>query len=202
LALQKHGKSSSIVLLASLTDKGIREHASQLGVKSILFKPIKQRQLCEALQVALVDQRVMPIITSAAGATEYNGELAIRFPLRILLAEDNLVNQKVAVRILKRLGYDATVAANGLEVLEAVRHEHFDVVFMDVQMPEMDGLEATRTIRKEETILRKPHIIAMTAAATQLDRDKCLEAGMDDFVAKPVRLEDIAQALQRHVQTN
>ena len=129
------------------------------------------------------------------------GELTNGASLRILLAEDNVVNQKVAVRILKRLGIDARVVANGLEALQAVRRDYYDIVFMDVQMPEMDGLEATRCIRLDEGIVHKPYIIAMTAAATQLDREMCIEVGMDDFVAKPVRIEDISQALERYSVT-
>jgi CheY-like chemotaxis protein len=113
------------------------------------------------------------------------------------LVEDNLVNQKVALRMLARLGCAAEVAANGLEALEAVRRYAYDVVFMDVQMPEMDGLEATRAIRQDPSLPYRPYIIAMTAAAMQLDKEQCLEAGMDDFIAKPTRLEDIEQALER-----
>ncbi len=194
-ALQQQGRSASVILSASLADNGMRERAAQFGVKSILYKPIKKHQLLDALQVTLgaLAGKTAP----TASSKPYDGELASRLPLRILLAEDNVVNQKVAVRILKRLGYDATVTVNGLEALEAVRHEPFDIVFMDVQMPEMDGLEATRCIQTDRGIERKPFIIAMTAAATQLDRDKCLEAGMDDFIAKPVRLEDICQVLER-----
>jgi CheY-like chemotaxis protein len=104
--------------------------------------------------------------------------------------------------MLARLGYEADVAGNGVEALQAVRAlsnqaQPYDVIFMDLQMPEMDGLEATRHIRQDDTILRRPYIIAMTAAAMQLDKDKCLEAGMDDFIAKPARLEDLAKALGR-----
>jgi CheY-like chemotaxis protein len=133
----------------------------------------------------------------AENASLFNGDFAQHLPLRILLAEDNLVNQKVALRMLSRLGYEADVVGNGAEALQALRHEQYDVVFMDVQMPEMDGLEATRCIRQDMSIVHRPYIIAMTAAAMQLDREKCLEAGMDDFVAKPTRLEDLTQALQR-----
>ncbi len=115
--------------------------------------------------------------------------------LRILLAEDNAVNQKVAMRMLERLGYRADVAANGLEVLRALRSYPYDVVLMDVQMPEMDGLEATRNIRRIPG--RQPLIIAMTAHAMKGDREECLGAGMNDYVSKPVRIEELYAALQR-----
>jgi CheY-like chemotaxis protein len=115
------------------------------------------------------------------------------------LAEDNLTNQKVALQLLKRLAYDATVVGNGLEALKAVHEQRYDIVLMDIQMPEMDGLEATRLIRQELPLSRQPHIIAITAAAMQLDREKCVEAGMDDFVAKPMRLGDLAQALKEYL---
>jgi CheY-like chemotaxis protein len=101
--------------------------------------------------------------------------------------------------MLSRLGYEADVVDNGAAALQAVRQIPYDVVFMDVQMPEMDGLEATRSIRKDVSITHRPYIIAMTAAAMQLDKEKCLEAGMDDFIAKPTRLDDLSQALQRYV---
>jgi CheY-like chemotaxis protein len=112
-----------------------------------------------------------------------------------LLVEDNLVNQKVALRMLERLGYAADVAANGLEALYAMRQYPYDVTFIDVPMPGMDGLEATRCIRHDHSIVHKPYIIAITAAAMQLDKEKCLAAGMDDFVSKPTRLDDLSQTL-------
>jgi CheY-like chemotaxis protein/two-component sensor histidine kinase len=115
--------------------------------------------------------------------------------LRILLAEDNIVNQRVTLRMLSKLGFRADVAANGLEVLEALERQSYDVVLMDVLMPEMDGLETTRAIRQLDTL--GPKIIAMTASALKGDREMCLEAGMDDYIAKPVRIEDLAKALRR-----
>jgi PAS domain S-box-containing protein len=117
-------------------------------------------------------------------------------PLHILLAEDNAVNQKVALHLLKRLGYRADVAANGLEVLEALRRQTYDVVFMDVQMPEMDGLTATQKIC-EEWGINRPRIIAMTANAMQGDRQLCLDAGMDDYLSKPIRIESLSRALSK-----
>jgi CheY-like chemotaxis protein len=183
--------------LASLTDNGIRERAGNLGVNSVLYKPVKRQQLLDAVQQTLSGLALQQLTSAASLSAGFVSDLAHRLPLSILLAEDNLVNQKVAVRILKRLGYTASVVNNGLEALQAVRHECYDVIFMDVQMPEMDGLEATRCIRLDESVVHKPYIIAMTAAATQLDRDKCLEAGMDDFIAKPVRIEDLTLVLER-----
>ncbi len=120
-----------------------------------------------------------------------------RLPLRILLAEDNAVNQKLALRLLKRLGYGADVAGNGLEAIEALRRQSYDVVLMDVQMPEMDGLEATRAICAEWEAEKRPRIIALTANVMKEDRDACFAAGMDDYVGKPIRVEELMSALSR-----
>ena len=119
-------------------------------------------------------------------------------PLSILLAEDNAINQKVALRMLKKLGYRADVAQNGNEVLEAISCHTYDVILMDIQMPEMDGLEATRCIHEwcREREHPIPTIIAMTANAMKEDRDRCLEAGMQDHIAKPVRLEELQRVLK------
>jgi CheY-like chemotaxis protein len=118
-------------------------------------------------------------------------------PMRILLAEDNAVNQKVALRMLERLGYRADVAANGLEVIHALERLPYDVVLMDIQMPDMDGLESTRRIRALPG--RGPYIIAMTAHAMKGDREDCLSAGMNDYVSKPVRIEELQAALMRGI---
>jgi len=123
--------------------------------------------------------------------------LAERMPLRILLAEDNSVNQQLALLLLGRLGYRADVAANGLETLEAVERQPYDVILMDVQMPEMDGLEASRQLCQRYPAESRPRIIAITANAMQGDREMCLAAGMDDYLSKPIRDEELAQALAR-----
>ncbi len=120
-----------------------------------------------------------------------------RFPLRILLAEDNAVNQKVALHILKRMGYRADVAANGLEVLEALQQRPYDVVLMDVQMPKLDGLETTARICAQWPPSQRPWIIAMTANALTGDRERCFAAGMDDYISKPIKIEALAAALNR-----
>ena len=117
-------------------------------------------------------------------------------PLRVLVAEDIQVNQKLALRFLEGIGYRADVAGNGIEALEALARQRYDVVFMDVQMPEMDGLAATREIHRRWGTSR-PRIIAMTANAMQGDRELCLAAGMDDYITKPLRRDDIEEALRR-----
>ncbi len=118
-------------------------------------------------------------------------------PLRILLAEDNAINQKVALRLLERLGYGADVVGDGRQALARLDHAAYDVILMDVQMPEMDGLEASRAICARWAVNERPRIIAMTAEAMQGDRDKCLAAGMDDYIAKPVALDRLAAALAK-----
>jgi CheY-like chemotaxis protein/HPt (histidine-containing phosphotransfer) domain-containing protein len=123
--------------------------------------------------------------------------MAGRHPLRILLAEDNVVNQKVALRLLGQMGYRADVAANGLEAVEAVERQTYDLVLMDVQMPELDGFEASREINRRWPGERRPRIVAMTANAMQGDRELCEAAGMDDYVAKPIRVEELVAALER-----
>ena len=131
-----------------------------------------------------------------AGST-LDAQMAERHPLRILLAEDNLVNQKLALRLLSQMGYRADVAANGLEVLQSLQRQAYDLVLMDVQMPEMDGLEATRRIRAEGTPHGQPRIVAMTANAMQGDREQCLAAGMNDYLTKPIRVDALRAALER-----
>ena len=117
---------------------------------------------------------------------------------RVLLAEDNLINQRVAIRMLEKLGYQPDVATNGLEVLAALREQHYDIVLMDIQMPEMDGLEATRNILQTYPARAdRPWIIALTANAMEGDRQTCLDAGMDDYISKPMRIEQISQSIQR-----
>jgi CheY-like chemotaxis protein len=123
----------------------------------------------------------------------FDENFANKFPLKILLAEDNIVNQKLATRFLNRLGYRVDVVANGTEVLASIYRQNYDVILMDVYMPEMDGLTATRRIIAE--FAQKPWIIALTANAMQGDREMCLEAGMQDYVSKPIQIKELIQAL-------
>jgi len=116
----------------------------------------------------------------------------------ILLAEDNPVNQKITQRVLKRLGYSVDIAANGLEVMQALERRPYNIILMDIQMPMMDGLEATRTIRRRLSPERQPKIIAVTAHALDYSREMCLDAGMDEYIAKPVQKDELAQVLGRY----
>ncbi|HUF38752.1 MAG TPA: response regulator, partial [Anaerolineales bacterium] len=163
---------------------------------AFLQKPLKQSHLFDTLMNVF---DTAPVLGPRSPVRDtIDPEMGIRHPLQILLAEDNAVNQKVAARLLERMGYRADVAANGVEALEAVTRQAYDVVLMDVQMPEMDGLEATRRIRAlDPKGLNddQPHIIAMTANATEADRQACFEAGMDDYISKPVRIEELMRAL-------
>jgi PAS domain S-box-containing protein len=165
---------------------------------AVLSKPIKQSHLYNVLLQVLQNQQ--PIVYNLSShETVAPPNLAQELPFRILLAEDIPVNQKVALRMLHKLGYQADVVANGLEVLDALQRQPYDLVFMDVQMPYMDGLEATRRIRCE---LSRPSqeplwIIAMTAHAMQGDREQCLNAGMDDYISKPISMESLTAALMR-----
>ncbi|MDI1445450.1 response regulator [Polyangium sp. 6x1] len=181
-------------LLLTSSDLATQREAARLGA-TCLSKPIKQSSLFDAILRALSQSVVRP--SRAPRALAIDPSLGERHPLRILLAEDNVVNQKVASLLLQRLGYRVDIAANGLEVLEAVTRKEYDVVLMDVQMPDMDGLEATRRLRAPGPYQGKPRVIAMTANAMQEDRRECLAAGMDDFVSKPIRIEELVAALTR-----
>jgi CheY-like chemotaxis protein len=128
-----------------------------------------------------------------------DASMAQRHPLRILLAEDNVVNQKLALRLLSQMGYRADLASNGIEAIESVERQPYDVVLMDVQMPEMDGLEASRRITAKWKPHERPRIVAMTANAMQGDREQCLAAGMDDYVTKPIRVDALVHALTQAI---
>src|SRR5581483_11148440 len=183
--------------LILFTSLGRREaHAEDEGFAAYLHKPIKPSQLFDALASVLADQPVHVAARAPGTGPVIDPELAERHPLRILLAEDNVVNQKVALRLLAQMGYRADVAANGLEAIEAVARQTYDVVLMDVQMPELDGFEASREINRCWREAR-PRIVAMTANAMQGDRELCAAAGMDDYVAKPIRIEELVAALRR-----
>jgi PAS domain S-box-containing protein len=186
-------RSESELPLLLLTSLGRMPQLQSGGVFSAqLAKPLKASQLYNTLLQLLTAGRV----GEEAVETVTDGKHASS-ALRILLAEDNAMNQKVALRLLERLGYRADVAANGLEAIEALERRPYDVVLMDVQMPELDGLDATRRICERWPAESRPHIVAMTANALPEDREACFAAGMNDYVAKPIRAEELAAALKR-----
>jgi CheY-like chemotaxis protein/HPt (histidine-containing phosphotransfer) domain-containing protein len=195
-----------LVLLTSMGVPSDHPDFARAAFAACLTKPIKSAQLHEVLLRAISGSK--PAARQAPAAAKLDPTLAARLPLRLLLCEDNIINQKVALRLLQQMGYRASLAANGIEALAAVDRQPFDLVFMDVMMPEMNGLEATRLIRQRQ---RQPDrfpccksplvIIAMTASAMPGDREKCLAAGMDDYIAKPVRLEDVRAIIERWAAT-
>jgi signal transduction histidine kinase/DNA-binding response OmpR family regulator len=180
-----------LVLFSSLGRREAGDGA--LLFDAYLAKPMHQSNLFDTL-VGILARDLAPVTTVEQGVSSIDPTMAERHPLRILLAEDNVVNQKLALRILQRMGYRADLASNGIEALESIQRQAYDVVLMDVQMPEMDGLEATRRIVARWPTGR-PRIIAMTANAMQGDRDMCLAAGMDDYITKPIRVERLVEAL-------
>ncbi len=180
-----------MILLTSIGRRAIKDNDQE--ITAILTKPIKPSALFDTL-VNIFSGQTMQVVRHEPLPDEHMGQ---QLPLRILLAEDNATNQKLALRLLQRIGYRADVAANGLEVMGALQRGTYDVVLMDVQMPEMDGLEATRQIRAELPEIVQPYIIAMTANAMQGDREVCLASGMDEYVSKPIRLESLVSALSK-----
>jgi PAS domain S-box-containing protein len=167
--------------------RGATEFAAQLT------KPVKSSQLYDALVKLLADAAAPDSTPAGAG----DGSRSAPVALRLLVAEDNAVNRQLALALLAKLGYEADVVENGREALDALERVAYDVVLMDVQMPELDGLEATREIRERYRSTHRPTIIAMTANAMEGDREECLAAGMDDYLAKPIRVDDLSRALAR-----
>ena len=186
--------------IALMSPFGIRPECPP-GIAGCISKPVRPANLQKALLQALSGVKSEP--ARAAEATRLDRNLAERLPLRLLLVDDNLINQKVASRLLQQMGYRPEIASNGLEAIRALEQKPFDVILMDVQMPELDGLEATRRIRKrQQESDPHPHfqapvlIVAMTASAMQGDREKCLAAGMNEYLAKPIRPEALQAALE------
>jgi CheY-like chemotaxis protein len=159
-----------------------------------MTKPVKSSILYNSLMKVLVDptRSSKPLVQK-----QFDSNMGKWHPLRILLTEDNAVNQKVALRILERLGYRADVAGNGLEALEALQRQPYDIILMDIQMPEMDGVEATMIIHKDWPVETRPRIVAMTAHALKGERENYLACGMEDYISKPIRVEKLVEVLER-----
>jgi signal transduction histidine kinase/DNA-binding response OmpR family regulator/HPt (histidine-containing phosphotransfer) domain-containing protein len=197
LEMRKRGMLNLPLVLLSSVSLGEVKRDPRYGKAQFaqyLSKPLKPSNLRSALMSALGEtEESAPAPTSAQ---DLDPGMAAKYPLRILLAEDNAVNQKLALKLLEKMGYGANIAGNGLEAIESLEGHSYDVILMDVQMPEMDGLEATRQIIKRWGDER-PRIVAMTADAMQGDRERCLEAGMDEYLTKPIRTAELVGALQR-----
>ena len=183
-------QSAVVMMLTSCDQVTSAARCRELGVETYLIKPISSSDLLGSIRLALGVQTPASTVAPVAA-----GIAASSLSLRILLAEDNLVNQRVAMTMLGKMGHGITLATNGLEALEQWRQSDFDLILMDVQMPEMTGLEATKQIRREEAIGTHVPIVAMTASAMSEDRDHCLAAGMDDFISKPVSSKVIEQII-------
>ncbi len=193
--LPAHADMPLVMLTSGIMNKKQSEALYEgLRFDAFLSKPIKSSQLFNALCEALTGER---------GALRERRQAAIdrtmaqRIPLNLLLVEDNIINQKVAIKLLSQMGYRADVAANGLEAIDAVQRQPYDLLLMDVHMPEMDGLEASRRLNAMYPGPERPRIIAMTANAMQGDREECLAAGMDDYLSKPIRIEELCQILEK-----
>jgi CheY-like chemotaxis protein len=195
---EMYPKSEMPVLLVSLAGQvPVRDELAAAGIRSFAVKPLRRQTLHD--RIAAASMMCAAEISGAQVSPQETAleRLAERIPLRVLLAEDNPVNRKVALRLLERLGYEARAVNNGAEALQALAEQEYDLVFMDVQMPVMDGLTATRRIRADLPPGRQPAIIALTANAIAGDSERCREAGMDDYVSKPVTPEDIHNAIVR-----
>jgi signal transduction histidine kinase/DNA-binding response OmpR family regulator len=199
----EHAQSLPIVMLTSLGRKEVG--GKEVEFAAFLNKPLKPSQLFDALVSILAKQkRATRETKKSTGEVLFDVTMGQRLPLRILLAEDNATNQKLALHLLARMGYRADLAANGLEALDAMERQTYDLVLMDMQMPEMDGLETTRQIHQRWQGKLHPYIVAMTANAMEGDRETCLAAGMDDYISKPIRVQSLIEALERgaaHVRT-
>ncbi|WP_221029500.1 ATP-binding protein [Actomonas aquatica] len=192
--LQAINRRSLPTLLLLTPGRPVPDELSAKPYVLSLKKPLKTSTLLRGVHTLFraTDQSLPPIEAPAKRRI-----LAEEFPLDVLLVEDNMVNQKVALRFLDRLGYRADCVGNGLEAVQALEDRDFDLVLMDLQMPEMDGFEASREIRRKFPRERQPKIVALTANALQGDRDVCLEAGMDDYITKPVKLHELSEVIRR-----
>ncbi|HUY32227.1 MAG TPA: response regulator [Pirellulales bacterium] len=195
--IQEHKEYTGATIIMLSSAEGSAARAEELRIAASLMKPIKQSELFDAIMTSLGvslrrDDTAAPVAGPAA--PEFGRVL------KLLLAEDNAVNQKLVVRLLEKRGHQVTIAGNGREALAVLERDRFDLVLMDVQMPEMSGFEATAAIRQgERTTGRHMPIVAMTAHAMKGDRERCLEAGMDDYIAKPVQARELFQAVERAV---
>jgi len=197
----RYRADTAMILLSSWEEQGDAVRCRKLGISAYLKKPIRREELRKAIGAALTKEgdQIEPSDATPRGIptglpNEIHGPA-----LRLLLTEDNIVNQRVALRILEKAGHTVVIAGNGREAINALEHQAFDLILMDVQMPEMDGLEAASLIRQNEKATgRRIPIIAMTAHAMAGDQERCLAAGMDAYIAKPIRSRDLVKLVEEH----
>ena len=185
-----------VLLSSSIPSKGAAANAAE-EFAARLMKPVKQAHLLNALTTALGNAKTGARVSRPPQCADPT--MASRFPLKILVAEDNAINQQVIKRVLMQYGYASDLAVDGREAIEAVQRQRYDVIFMDVQMPEIDGLEATRRICEMFTLSERPYIVALTANAMKEDREACTAAGMEDYLSKPIRQPEIKAVLERTI---
>ncbi len=185
-----------VLLSSSIPTKGGGLNAAD-EFASRLMKPVKQAHLLNALTTALGSAKSNARVSRPPQGAD--PAMATRFPLKILVAEDNAINQQVIKRVLLQYGYASDLAVDGEEATAAVQRQRYDLVFMDVQMPEIDGLEATRRIDKLLAPSERPYIVALTANAMKEDREACMAAGMNDYLSKPIRQPELKAVLERAI---
>jgi CheY-like chemotaxis protein len=190
--------TATIMMLTSAGHRGDGARCQELGVAAYLLKPIRQSELREAIARVLgarEQKGAIPLVTRYSLQDARDPETS----LRVLVAEDNLVNQLLVTRLLEKKGHRVVMTSNGREALEALEKESFDLVLMDVQMPEMDGLEATAALRQKEKLKGDgihQHVVALTAHAMKGDRERCLAAGMDAYLVKPIQPLELNKLLE------
>ncbi|MHC1708062.1 MAG: response regulator [Bacteroidales bacterium] len=191
--IRKH-KSKEELPLIMLTSLGYKDTSEDVDIlfENYVSKPIKQSDLFNLITLVLTKSR--PVNYKVSKSQETIDVLYNRFPFNVLIAEDNVINQKLIVKVFQLMGYKPDVAANGLEVLDALKRQPYEIVFMDIQMPEMDGIEATAGII-EKYGDKRPFIVAMTANAMQGDREACLAAGMDEYISKPIKIDEVQRII-------
>lgn len=191
--IRRYDPAVPVIVLSSVGDTVCRQHPELFA--AIINKPVKQQALCTYILEAFRTQAKKPQLPKPENKTELSVQFSQQHPLRILLAEDEPVNQKLAVHIFRKSGYTIDVAQNGEVAIQMAQAKEYDVIFMDIQMPEMDGLTAGRYIAMNFDV--KPVIIAMTANAMQGDREICLAAGMDDYISKPISFKELLHKLEK-----
>jgi CheY-like chemotaxis protein/HPt (histidine-containing phosphotransfer) domain-containing protein len=193
-----------LIMLTTVGQRGDAARLKEIGFAAYLTKPIRQSQLYDCLATVMARQALPKSMRSASLVTKHSLSEDQKAKIRILLAEDDPTNQQVALILLERLGLRVDAVVNGKEAVEALEKVPYNLVLMDIQMPEMDGLEATKIIRDPESRVLNHHVpvIAMTAHAMKGDRERCLKAGMDDYVTKPIEPQRLTEAIERQVRNS